>query len=354
VPDIAIPGSLQRLMDQMAEGTFRRFEHLWWDNTVANRPQVTRTVLEAGLKRKGADVSSALVVAHGPSLKRRNSLEAIRKSGYQGLIVAVDSAAAVCLRAGIVPDAVVSVDPRPRIVHNFGETEELTRLHPEDEAYYRARADESHLGADPYATSRENRDLMNRFGAQMIGLFSTAITPRTALRCREIGLDAFWFNPMYDDYDQPGSFTRKVHDLVPVPCLNAGGNVGTAAWVLAHSVLGARRVGLVGFDFAYYPGTSLKQTQYYESLVELFGEDGVADVLPVLPHPSTGERFFTDPAYLWFRQVFLEMEASAPCETVNCTEGGILYGGNIREMPLRQFLHETASAGNIELHSSVR
>ena len=30
---------------------------------------------------------------------------------------------------------------------------------------------------------------------------------------------------------------------------------------------------------------------------------------------------------LWFRDVFLEMARDADCETFNCTEGGILFGG---------------------------
>ena len=57
-----------------------------------------------------------------------------------------------------------------------------------------------------------------------------------------------------------------------LPCLNGGGNVGTAAWVMTHAVLGQRRIGLVGIDFGYAPGTPYEQTQYYPELRELLGD----------------------------------------------------------------------------------
>ena len=34
---------------------------------------------------------------------------------------------------------------------------------------------------------------------------------------------------MFDDYDQPDSVSRRIHRANGLPCLNGGGNVGTAA-----------------------------------------------------------------------------------------------------------------------------
>jgi hypothetical protein len=72
----------------------------------------------------------------------------------------------------------------------------------------------------------------------------------------------FWWNPLYDDYDRPDSVSRKLFALNRLPCINGGGNVGTAAWVLAHAILAKRRVALVGVDFGYAPGTPYAKTQY--------------------------------------------------------------------------------------------
>ena len=53
---------------------------------------------------------------------------------------------------------------------------------------------------------------------------------------------------------------------------------------------------------------------------------------------SVGAPFYTDPAYLWYCQSFLELAKDADCETYNCTEGGILFGDNIKFVPLAEFL----------------
>jgi len=51
--------------------------------------------------------------------------------------------------------------------------------------------------------------------------------------------------------------------------------------------------------------------------------------------------WFSDPAYHWFREVFLEMAREADCQTFNCTEGGLLFGDGVITSTLDAFL-ETA------------
>jgi hypothetical protein len=57
-----------------------------------------------------------------------------------------------------------------------------------------------------------------------------------------------------------------------------------------------------------------------------------------IDNPAVGETWFTDPAYYWYREIFLEMVGDAACETYNCTEGGILFGPGIQTVPLDTFL----------------
>ena len=335
---MAVTKKLQEIIENMSGATFTRFQDLWWDNTVGNAPYATRSILEAKVKRADVDFSSALVLANGPSLARRGTLETLKSSDYSGLVIAVDSVLGTCLRNGVIPDCVVCVDPRARIVNYFGANEQLDQFRPEDLRYYQSRKEETHLGSEPLATSRNNKELLDKYGDQMVALLATSCSPRIAQRCQEAGLESYWFNPAYDDYDLSDSFTRKVYDLIPVPCANVGGNVGTAGWIMAHSVFEIQKVALAGFDFAYYPDTEVEHTQYYDELVDLAGPDGLEALLPRLVNPKTGEEFFTDPAYYWYRQVFLELAATAPCRTINCTEGGIIFGDNIEEKPLSNFL----------------
>jgi len=71
----------------------------------------------------------------------------------------------------------------------------------------------------------------------------------------------------------------------------------------------------------------------------MFG-DRLSEAFIHLENPVLGETWFTDPAYYWFRDVFLEMVASTACETVNCTEGGVLFGPGIKTAPLERFVEE--------------
>jgi hypothetical protein len=150
---------------------------------------------------------------------------------------------------------------------------------------------------------------------------------------------------MYDDYDKPGSLSRRLWEMNGLPCLNGGGNVGTAAWVLTNAVLGRRRIGLIGIDLGYAPGTSLEKTQYYPELRELLGER-YREAFIHTENPVTGETWFSDPAYHWFRDVFLEMARDADCQTVNCTEGGLLFGPGITIASLDTFLEAAAGGTN--------
>jgi len=340
---MAVSKKLQDILDNMSEATFTRFDDLWWDNTVGNQTYAANSILEAKVKRDDVDFSSALIIANGPSFARKDSLATLKGSGYKGLVIAVDSVIGTLLRNDVVPDCVICVDPRARIVNYFGADEHLDHLKPEDLHYYQTHREETHLGAEPLATSRSNKQLLDNYGEQMIALLSTSVTPRIAQRCQDAGLQSYWFNPAYDDYDLPDSFTRKVYDLIPFPCVNVGGNVGTAAWIMAHSVFKIPKVALVGFDFSYYPDTEVENTQYYEEVVDVAGPEGLDALLPRLINPSNGEEFFTDPAYYWYRQVFLELATTAPCTTINCTEGGIIFGDSIVEMPLADFLSETST-----------
>jgi hypothetical protein len=191
---------------------------------------------------------------------------------------------------------------------------------------------------DQLATNQRILDLINRYGPQLRIALSSSSPSAVVARAVQSGMDICWWNPMYDDYDLESSLTRRIHEMNHMPCVNAGGNVGSACWVFAHAVLGKRRVGLVGMDFGYYPDSSYGQTQYYNEIVDLVGEDRLEEVYIHIHNPHTRSQFFTDPAYFWFRDAFLEMVQKADCETHNCTGGGILFGPGIHWTSLDEFV----------------
>ena len=108
--------------------------------------------------------------------------------------------------------------------------------------------------------------------------------------------------------------------------------------MIADAVLGVEQAALLGIDFSYYDGTPYRNTQYYHEALDLVGENRIDALFVRILNPHTGSWFYTDPAYLWFREVFLEMARDASCETWNCTDGGILFGERIRCAPIETYV----------------
>lgn len=333
----------RQIASRLKDATFERIAAAGLANAEINGPRIERSVLDLARLPLGSG-DSAVVVGAGPSLHRRRSLERLRASGYAGTIVAVDGALGACLRAGVVPHVVVSVDPhRERIVRWFGDPT-LTAA-PADDYFRRQEMDPTHA-ADELNANRNLIQLVDAHGSAIRVAAATSAAPEVVARCEAAKMELFWWNPMYDDYDRPDSVSLRLHRANGLPCLNGGGNVGTAAWVIAHAVLEKRRVALLGIDFSYAPGTRYEQTQYYPELRELLGER-YQEAYVHLEHPVSHERWFCDPAYWWFRDVFLEMAREAQCRTVNCTEGGILFGDPIELASLEDFLTDVRAGDGV-------
>ena len=107
------PGELGlKLAAQMDRLTWDKVGPMGLANAERNRALLTRGELIA--KLRGAPLGkddSAIVIAAGPSIARRDPLKEIKQAGYRGAIIATDSAMYYCLRNGVVPDLVVTVDP---------------------------------------------------------------------------------------------------------------------------------------------------------------------------------------------------------------------------------------------------
>jgi hypothetical protein len=75
---------------------------------------------ERSIREVGIEPEPCLVVSAGPSLRRGRILERVK--GFDGTVIAADGAYIACLRAGIKPHYVVTIDPHPtRIVRWFGD-----------------------------------------------------------------------------------------------------------------------------------------------------------------------------------------------------------------------------------------
>lgn len=323
------------LIGQMGRLTALKSVEVALENTRVNLQYPGRTIsdLMAGNGRSG----SAIVIGAGPSLHRRDPVGQIKRLGYAGEVVCADGALPYCLRNGLVPDYVVTLDPHPtRIIRWFGDPDlDGTRLARDD--YFRRQDLDPHLGEQESAKNRELIELVNKHGPKIKAIVAACVSPNVTRRCIEAGMELYWWNPLYDDIKDASSVSRQAYNLNKVPCMATGGNCGSAAWVFANMVLRKSEIALVGIDFGYAPGTPLEKTQYYKEVTELFGEKASEAYVDVY-NPFLEETWFTDPTYYWYRETFLQMARNAECLTFNCTEGGILFGEGVEFTPLEQFL----------------
>lgn len=332
-------GALGRaLVRKMPSLTKERHQDLVLDNAARNVSVAARGRSIKELRGVPIGVGdSAVIVAAGPSVKRRDPAKFLRDADYRGAVVCTDSAIYYLLRNGIVPDLVVTLDPHAtRIVRWFGDPSlNAERVGADD--YYR-RQDMDKAFADELRVNREILDLIDKHGSEMRIALCTSASQAVVDRVLESGMQVYWWNPMLDDPDEPKSVTAELMRQNGFPCINSGGNVGTASWMISGLVLGKQRIALTGMDFGYYDDTPYRNTQYYHEIVDLVGEPELDQVFMHVHNPAVDAWFFTDPAYMWYREAMLELAADADWKTVNCTEGGILFGPDIGLEPLSEFL----------------
>jgi len=319
----------------ISEATLRKTASLGLRHARENLPYVKKSIRDLEAELKDQPRRPALVISAGPSLHRRDSIETIKKSGFSGPIVCADGAFGHCLRKGLIPHYVLTVDPDPhRIIRWFGDPRLAER--PEDD-YFRRQDLDPAFHDDEYKKNEELIELVNRWGPRVRLVCATSVSPEIPRRCLAAGMEIYWWNPLYDDYEKPDSVSREIYNLNRIPCMVTGGNVGTSAWVFAQSILKSPAVAVVGMDCSYPPGTKPENTQYYEHLRELFPDDPGRGLLKVF-NPHLGETWLTDPGYYWYAQIFTRLVRIAPGRTFNCTEGGILFGDGIEFRPLTEVL----------------
>tara|TARA_B100001971_G_C18240726_1_gene570673 strand:+ start:376 stop:1392 length:1017 start_codon:yes stop_codon:yes gene_type:complete len=333
-PSVELSSLPSETLQEIAENTLRLRAPMGIGNAQQNLPLIERSILKLPAALPTLR-ESAVVVAAGPSLLRQNIVSRLRELRDRFTLVCCDGALPACLRGGLVPEIVVSVDPdHHRIVRWFGDPKLDER--PDDD-YYRRQDLDIHMREDERVRNGEVTQLVNRFGPKILAALSTSAAPDVTSRCRDAGMQLYWWNPLYDDWSEPDSFSRQAFELTGgIPCMTGLGHTGGAAWVLAHAVLGCRRVAIVGMDLGYPDGTSVVNTQYYDVVRDL-SLDKAESLLLRIENPHSGDVYTTDPVYYWYRETMLDAAQRAECDTVNCSGEGILFGDGLEWGTLEEF-----------------
>lgn len=319
----------------------------WHRKTILDHARDTANFITKNIKElklpEGKDHSHAIVVSAGPGLHKNGSLKKIKEFNYKGVIIAVDGSLLHCLRTGVIPDFVLSLDPHPtRIVRWFGDPNFATHSKVDD--YFTRQDLDIELRKKNIEGHLKDIDLVNQYAPKLKLLLSTTTSQNVESRTREAKFDRYWWNPLMDNPKEEG-LTRELYKINKAPCVNTGGNVGTAAWVFATSIFKIPTIAMVGMDFGYQKSTPYTLTQTYKELLDTTGmsaEDDLSFLFPEFKNPLTLETCYTDPTYYWYRSNFFDLYKNSSSKTINCTESGILHGEGLECKYLDDFLSEVA------------
>lgn len=306
------------------------------ENSKWNKQFIEKTIRDLP-KPQGKKAESAIVISAGPSLYKNNILARIKESGFQGSIIAIDGSYVRCIKAGLEPDYVLTLDPHPtRLVRWFGDPDFEKNLQGDD--YFSRQDLDIAFRTNSIEENRRNIELVNQHGKGKKLIICSAAPKNVVERTRAVGFDAYWWAPLVDNPDSKESLTRAIVKETGLPAMNTGGTVGTAAWVFALTVLKIPRIAVVGMDLGYYKAdTSYQQTQTYYSLKDRVGEDKIQGYFPEFTFPSTGEQFYTDPTYYWYRSNMLDLISASGSTVHNCTGGGTLVGNGVVCLEIEEF-----------------
>lgn len=286
-------------------------------NSRRNGPLATQSVRLLRRVRK-----PVLVISAGPSLYRQGVLQQLAKWHTEFVTVAIDGAYIQCLRAGIIPNYVMTLDPHPtRIVRWFGDPD-FAKNSAGDDYFARQDLDEA-FRTNALQTNAENIALIDQHRVHS-KLIICCTAPENVV-ARTHAFDRYWFAPLVDNPHSVTSITREIAGETGLPSINTGGTVGTAAIIFAHTVLRAARIGVVGMDLGYYSDTPLERTQSWNMLKDNAERDSY---YVTLNHPQWGP-CYVDPTYFFYRQNLLQLLKSGGFTLHNCTGHGSLYGPHV-------------------------
>lgn len=314
VKDVRLEDTPRELMQS---NTAKALLSIWCQNFAENLPEMNKpeSKIVNGLvperiknnpEEKNRPEGTAIVIGRGPSVFKHDHLKMLAESEYAGTIIATDGMLRECLKAGVTPDRYrnflsISVDGNRELIRKWYDDQ-----------------------------------LVDEHGKGIKAVLATTVAHNVGERCKQAGIDVYWFHPMYDDWRRNESFSRIMTLMTTtdehkrgIPKVACGGNCGSTAWVFSLILLRHAPTCLIGLDLGYPEGTPLDQTSYYSSLMRAAGGnvDIIRGAYREVVNPN-GEKAFADVVFWNYREAFLDMSKGIYHKflpTWNCTEGGTLF-----------------------------
>ncbi|MCA9406654.1 MAG: DUF115 domain-containing protein, partial [Candidatus Omnitrophica bacterium] len=185
--------SFDTLINQISEIGLKRHAKDLIEHAQTNLSFMKQTVKDVPLPQ-GEKAKSGIIISAGPSVKRQKSIQRILDAGYKGTVIAVDGAFIACLKAGLSPDYVLTLDPhKTRIVRWFGDHnfEEHTR---HDDYFTRQDLDVD-FRKNSIEHNEKNIELVNEKGRLTKAIISTSSPKNVVQRLQEANVNMYWWNP---------------------------------------------------------------------------------------------------------------------------------------------------------------
>jgi len=273
----------------------------WVSNFKANLAVIesSKDLMEIEKKKE-----PSIVIGAGPSLKRFKHLNALHKSKFNGTVFAVDKILIDCLKEGVVPDFVVSMD-----------------------------------GDD--LSSFFDSPLVDKYASKIKAIFSVTSNPNTVNRFKG---EKYFFIPLIDSLE-PLSVTNVLKLMTGKSILRGAGNVGTSCWFISVFLL-KDPIALIGMDFGWNlykeDGSvlNLNETDYFSKYAAMHGNDvnKIASCYRRVFHPFFKTEAITDFVFQTYWDAFLSWVKAVGVKTINCSEGGVIFGEGIDCMYFKDFL----------------
>ena len=275
--------------------------------------------------------SSAIIIGKGPSLKKKNHLKILAESDYKGTIVCCDGALIECLKAGVTPEKfpkffVVSIEARNDSTKNLPRSD-LKK-------YF-------------------DHELVRKYGNSIYGLFSTVADPGAIDLARKSGIHIYWFHALFDYSDGKKSFNNIAALMVRskkhthgLPGLQTGGNVGTTSWFVAWQILKCKNIALIGINHGWNidDPSELILSHGHEFPVPEIDKSGSSfeKLFPKIYNPEFNCTCILDPIFQYYSKALKEFIRRSPewVNTINATEGGIIFGERISCTKFTTFLEK--------------
>lgn len=312
---LALPPEITNVMATGVHTTVNLMP-MWTANIRENMPYIVKNPdIKEVVGEYGELGTPAIVIGAGPSLFDNASgtdhLKMIADSTFNGIIIATDRILKDCYEYGIHPDYVIVVDGSERIYDRFFD-----------------------------------HDIVRENAYHTTAIFSNHTHPSVVKEWSEHDGDILFYTSGISNEVLPNasSIIGLITDNTEI---NSGGNAGSFGINIAQ-YMKCSPTALIGMDLSYKIGTSLSETQYYQSYKNKTGftdeEMWENEVFKTFHNPFFDTDCIVDSMFMTYlgplRDHWIPEFVKNGTRIINCTEGGAIYGDGVECGWFKDFLGE--------------